>query len=141
MPRSCLARLTPSHAAALNERSFLPPISKTIPTLILQPSRLASACWLHEEPSSDATSSSNKTGILIFITLNSKAGTPNSFRLDRRSYQFSCLWAFLSYFIRVSQVFANGRGLRLSAAIDDAEHVTSFDLLSDLDQMRVTDSM
>src|SRR5204862_4930583 len=47
--KSFCARLTPSQAAALNERSFLPPMSKTMPTLILQPSRFASTRFLHDE--------------------------------------------------------------------------------------------
>ncbi len=34
MSKSLAARFTPSHAAALNERSFFPPMSKTMPTLI-----------------------------------------------------------------------------------------------------------
>jgi hypothetical protein len=46
---SFCARWTPSQAAALNERSFLPPMSKTIPTRMLQPSRFASTLFLQDE--------------------------------------------------------------------------------------------
>src|SRR6185503_12591961 len=37
MPSSCLARLTPSHAAALKDLSSFPPMSKTMPTRSLPP--------------------------------------------------------------------------------------------------------
>ena len=45
--RSLAARCTPSHAAALKERSSLPPMSKTIPTLIFD---LSSAAELPPQP-------------------------------------------------------------------------------------------
>src|SRR5690242_17997124 len=38
---SCKARLTPTHAAALNDLSSLPPMSKTMPTRFLPPASSA----------------------------------------------------------------------------------------------------
>ncbi len=49
--RSFAARCTPCHAAALNERSSLPPISKTMPTLIFD---LSSAADVPPHPERDS---------------------------------------------------------------------------------------
>src|SRR5258706_7062408 len=54
MGKSLAARVTPRNAAELNERSSLPPLSKTIPTRIFFGSPAAFARLLHPDPARPA---------------------------------------------------------------------------------------
>ena len=78
MSKSWLARFTPSHAAALNERSFLPPMSKTMPTLILPLSATASVEVSHEVTAMIETKINKIDKIFIFLVCIFSAKITNS---------------------------------------------------------------
>src|SRR5437868_15374709 len=111
MGKSALARLTPSHAAALKERSFFPPISKTIPTFILQRPSLATMSRVHEdERRAIATTARASNRRRIFILTY----------LDRSPDETGCIGLFRGYCICVLENLANPVRLRSCAGNNHA---------------------
>src|SRR5687768_1049777 len=111
------ARFTPSHAAALNDRSFFPPMSKTMPTRVVQPTRSASACVPHDAVKSRPM---NNAAVAIAGLLKE---TDNHFILIRCvirvqiSADLSKISAEIHYFF----LFLFFRGQPLSETIEEVE--------------------